>query len=235
MLCLVAGVCLAVMFVLYENRIANPVLNVKLLSKKKVLAMSTLAALINYASTAGLSFLLSLYLQYILGLKAKEAGLILISQAVVQSLVALLSGRLSDQIHPSRLATIGMIIIALGIAGMIFALNNTSIVYIIVLLALLGIGYGIFSSPNTNVIMGSVAPKYYGQASAITGTARLIGQTFSLSIAGMVLSFFVGEQRIVPEVFPQFLQSIRVTLIIFFALCICGVWASTGRLTKTEK
>jgi hypothetical protein len=64
------------------------------------------------------------------------------------------------------------------------------------LLLVLGTGYGIFSSPNTNVIMSAVVPSKYLKASAITGTARLIGQTFSLGIAGMILSIFMGESKI---------------------------------------
>jgi MFS family permease len=92
-----------------------------------------------------------------------------------------------------------------------------------------------FSSPNTNVIMSAVVPSKYGQASAITGTARLIGQTFSLGIAGMIIYIFMGESKITPDIFPQFLISIRTTFIIFLALCLLGIYASNIRINKQKE
>ncbi len=227
---LVLGIISTITFVLTGNKKEFSVLNIKLFSKNKVFAMSVLAALINYASTSAVSFLLSLYLQLILGFEPRHAGLILISQAIVMSFCALISGRLSDKIHPSRLATLGMSIIVIGLVLLVFLSAATPIWYIVIALLLLGIGFGIFSSPNTNVIMSSVTKQYLGQASAITGTARLIGQTFSIGIAGMLISIFLGDDKITTEVFPQFLTSIRVAFIVFAVLCSIGIYASTNRM-----
>jgi len=146
------------------------------------------------------------------------------------SFCALISGRLSDKINPSKLATIGMSIIVVGLIVLIFLSTDTPVWYIILALLLLGIGFGIFSSPNTNVIMSSVSNQYLGQASAITGTARLIGQTFSIGIAGMLISIFLGEHKITSDVFPLFLTCIRVAFITFAALCLIGIYASTHRI-----
>jgi EmrB/QacA subfamily drug resistance transporter len=229
------GILATILFVIYEKRQIFPVLNIKLFSGNRVFALSTLAALINYTATSGIGFLLSLYLQYIRGMEAKHAGLILICQAVVQSICALLSGRLSDKIHPSRLATLGMIIIVIGLTGLIFLSSSSPIWFIICLLLLLGIGFGIFSSPNTNVIMGSVEKRNIGQASATTGTARLLGQTFSLGIAGMVIAFTMGDSKIIPDVFPNFMISMRITFIIFVGLCLVGIYASSARINKNSQ
>jgi Na+/melibiose symporter-like transporter len=125
--CLLAGIIISVVFVIYEKRKTNPVLNIKLFSGNKVFAMSTLAALISYAATAGIGFMLSLYMQYILGLTARHTGMILISQAIIMSFFALISGRLSEKIHPSKLATMGMIIVVIGLAGLIFINAETQI------------------------------------------------------------------------------------------------------------
>ena len=84
---------------------------------------------------------------------------------------------------------------------------------IIALLMLLGLGFGLFSSPNTNVIMSSVDKKFYGQASATTGTMRLTGQAFSMGIAMMAIALQLGDKAIKPEVYPQFMKSmIRVAV-----------------------
>lgn len=226
---LAVGIISFVAFVLYENRQAFPVFNVKLFSGNRVFLLSSLAALINYASTAAVAFMLSLYLQYVKGFDARHAGLILISQACIQSVFSLFSGRLSDKVSASRLATLGMLLSVLGLVGLTFITADTHIYTIVALLLLLGIGFGIFSSPNTNVIMSSVEKKHYSQASATTGTMRLTGQAFSMGIAGMAIALQVGNQKIVPDVYPAFMHSLQITFTIFAVLSAIGVYASSRR------
>jgi len=125
-----------------------------------------------------------------------------------------------------------MAIIATGLAGLIFLTPNTSIVFIIALIALLGLGFGLFASPNSNIIMSSVDKKHYGQASATIGTMRLTGQAFSMGIAMMSLSLHVGNRVITPELHTQFMQSMRVCFEIGLVLCLVGVYASSFRLRK---
>ena len=226
---IVTSISAFVLFSYYEQKCPFPVFNVTLISRNRVFAFSSLAALINYASTFAIIFMLSLYLQYVRGFEAQQAGLIIISQACVQALFSLFAGRLSDKITPSILATAGMAIIVAGIIGLIFLSTNTPVFYIVALLLLLGVGFGIFSSPNTNVIMGSVDKKHYGQASAVSGTMRLTGQALSMGIAGMVIALQMGNQKITSDVYPQFLSSMQITFIIFAILCLFGVYASFKR------
>ena len=215
-----------IIFICYEKQAKAPVLNIRLFSTNRIFLFATLAALINYSANSSTIFMLSLYLRYIKGYEASFAGIILISQALVQSFAAMSTGRLSARIAPSTLATIGMLITAAGLLGMVFVDETSPIWMIIVLLAFLGGGFGIFSSPNMNVIMSSVDKASYGQASATTGTARLTGQSFSMGISAMCISFFVGNREIVPELFGEFMQSFRLSFIVFAALCFVGVYAS---------
>ncbi len=223
------GIAAFIGFVLYEKNHKSPVFNVRLFSGNKVFALSSLSALINYAANSAVAFMLSLYLQYVRGYDAHEAGLILITQACIQSVFSLVAGRLSDRLNAARLATIGMAVSVVGLAGMFFITTTTPIYVIVILLLLLGIGFGIFSSPNTNVIMSSVGAKDYGQASATTGTMRLTGQAFSMGIASMAIALQVGNQKIVPTVYPQFISSIHITFGVFAILCLIGVYASSRR------
>ncbi len=233
-ICLGAGIVTFFCFIYYEKQQKFPVFNVRLFSGNKTFTLSSLAALINYAATAAIAFMLSIYLQYVRGLDAQTAGLILISQACVQSVFSLIAGSLSNRIMPSKMATLGMMIIVVGISGLITLDTETPFWFIVILLASLGVGFGIFSAPNTNVIMGSVDKKYYSQASATTGTMRLAGQAFSMGIAGMAISFYVGNSEIVDKL-PAFLQSMQMTFIVFAGLCVMGVYASTARIEKKMK
>jgi MFS family permease len=147
----------------------------------------------------------------------------------VQSGVSLYAGKLSDKVNPALLATWGMAVIVLGLAGLIFLSATTSFVFIIFLLTLLGIGFGLFSSPNSNVIMSSVEKKQLGQASATMGTMRLTGQAFSMGIAMMALSLHVGNKVIVPELYPQLMKSLHITFLVCAVLCMAGTYASSFR------
>ena len=230
--CLVGGIICFAYFIYFEKQHKYPVFDVRLFSGNKVFALSSVAALINYAATAGIAFMLSLYLQYVRDLDARHAGLILICQACVQSVFSLIAGATSNRFVPSKMATTGMAIIVVGIAGLVFLNPTTPYWFIIMIMVLLGIGFGIFSAPNTNVIMGSIDEKHYTQASATTGTMRLTGSAFSLGIVGMSISFYLGNEKIIPELYPAFLDSMRMVFIVFFVLCLVGVYASTARIER---
>jgi len=226
---LFAGIVSFSVFVFYEKNYKAPVFNVRLFSGNRVFAFSSLAALINYASTSAVAFMLSLYLQYIKGFDPRSAGFVLITQACIQSLFSLISGKLSEKIAPPVLATSGMVLCFAGLSGLCFIDVETPIYILVILLFILGMGFGIFSSPNVNVIMGSIEKKYYGQASAATGTMRLTGQAFSMGIAGMAIALQVGNQPMEPSVYPAFLQSVRITFIVFAILSAIGIFASWKR------
>ena len=228
------GVAAFVLFVWYELKERQPVFNVRIFLGNKVFSLSCISALINYACTSATTFLLSLYLQYVRGFNSLHAGKILIIQACVQCIVAFFAGRLSDKINPSIPATAGMLIIAGGLAGLIFLTPTTPILFLIALIFLLGLGFGLFSSPNSNIIMSSVDKKQYGQASATIGTMRLTGQAFSMGIAMMSLSLHVGDRVITPEVHGQFMQSMRVCFETGLALCLVGAYASSFRLKRRD-
>ncbi|MDR1344916.1 MAG: MFS transporter [Tannerellaceae bacterium] len=226
------GIICLVAFVFYELRDRQPVFDVRIFSGNRMFGLSSLSAFLNYACVSAVAFMMSLYLQYVRGFTPQNAGLILIVQACVQCIVSFYAGRLSDRLSPSRLATAGMMIIAVGLAGLIFVTQDTSLLLIVLLLFLLGVGFGLFSSPNSTVIMSTVDKKYYGQASATMGTMRLTGQAFSMGIATMAISLSIGNRLITPELYPGFMKSFHITFIICTALCIAGIYTSSFRSSR---
>ena len=223
------GLACLVAFVLWESHVANPVLNVSLFRHNQTFALSNLAALINYSATFAISFLLSLYLQYVKGLDANTAGTIMLAQPVVMAVFSPLAGRLADRVEPRVVASIGMFLTALGLAQFSFLGASSGMPQVIAALLTTGLGFGLFSSPNTSAIMGSVEHIYYGVASATTGAMRLIGQMLSIGIAALIIDVFVGKVQITPPVYPAFLAGSHFGFLLFAGLCLAGVFASLSR------
>jgi EmrB/QacA subfamily drug resistance transporter len=226
---LAAGILGGVFFVRRESRIQNPVLDMTLFRTNAVFAFSNLAALINYSATFAVGFLLSLYLQYIKGLGPEKAGLIMVAQPAVMALFSPGAGRLSDRIEPRILASAGMAVSAVGLLLLSFLRLPTTLVFIGASLVVLGFGFALFSSPNTNAVMSSVEKRYYGVASAVLSTMRITGQTLSMAVAGLIVAFYLGTSAIVPPLYPRFLTGLRTAFLFFGLLCFAGVFASLKR------
>jgi EmrB/QacA subfamily drug resistance transporter len=226
---LLAGFALVCGFVCRENVSTSPVINLGLFRSNRVFAFSNLAALINYSATFAVGFFVSLYLQYVKGMNPQNAGLILISQPAVMAFFSPLAGRASDRIEPRFVASIGMALSSAGLLLLAFLRAGTSLLFIMGSLSLLGFGFALFSSPNTNAVMSSVASRFYGVASATLGTMRLVGQMFSMGMAMMIFAVLLGRVQITPANQADFLRAIRTGFTIFAALCFLGVFASLAR------
>jgi len=226
---ILVGAALLAAFVVHETRQDSPILEVKLLVRNRVFAFSSLAALINYAATFAVAFLLSLYLQYIKDFSPQGAGSVILAMPAVQAVFSPFTGRLSDRVEPRVLASFGMFLCASGLLMLVFLTEGTSTAYVIGSLLLLGLGFAFFSSPNTNAVMSSVTQRDYGIAGAVVATMRTVGQTLSLSIVMLLLGVFVGDAAITAENHAGFLRSQNVAFIIFTALCAGGIFASLAR------
>lgn len=223
------GVASLAAFVAWERRAAHPLLDMALFARNRVFAFSNLAALINYAATFAVGFLLSLYFQSVRGLTAQAAGGILAAQPLVQAGLSPFAGRLSDRVDPRVVASSGMGLIAIGLALLAFAGPATPVAFVVACLVLLGAGFGLFSSPNTNAVMGSVDKRSYGVASATLATVRLVGQMLSMGAASLVLALFVGHEAVGPERAPEFVAGMRTAFALYALLCVAGVFASLAR------
>ena len=224
-----AGIAGLFLFFRLELRTENPVLDVNLFRHNRVFAFSNLAAFINYSATFAVTFLLSLYLSYIRGLTPQQAGLILVVQPVMMALFSPFAGKLSDRIEPRIVASIGMAVIVVGVTYLAFLDVNTPFWAIVSALALLGFGFGLFSSPNTNAVMSSVEKEVYGVAAGTLATMRMTGQTMSLGIAMLIFAVVIGQVQITPEFYGPFLKSLKIAFGVFAVLCVAGVLSSLAR------
>lgn len=223
------------LFIHFESTLRFPVINIQLFKENRVFSYSNYAALINYSATFAIGFLLSLYLQYVKNLNPQQAGQILVVQPLLMTLFSPLTGRLSDKINPGKVASIGMAMLSGGLFFLSFINTSTNIYFIVPVLVIFGIGFALFSSPNTNAIMGSVEKKHYGIASATLGTMRLVGQMFSMGIAMLLFSIFIGNVEINSSNSNAFVTSIRTAFLIFALLCFLGIFFSLARNKKKNE
>jgi len=217
------GVAGLILFARWEARTESPIFNLSLFRKNRVFFFSSLAVFISYIATFAITFLLSLYLQYIRGLSPQMAGLVLIVASVLMAILTPISGRVSDRIEPRLVASVGMSLNCVALLMFIFLGDGTPLWYIMVTLAVNGLGIGIFASPNTNAVMGSVARKYLGVAAGTLGTMRTAGMMVSMGIMMILFSLIIGQAEITPAYYPQFLTSARTGFIIFTVVGICGL------------
>jgi len=225
---LLLGLAFIVLFVRHENRDDQPLIKMKLF-KNTGFAFSNLAALINYSATFAVSFLLSLYLQVVKGLDSQTAGLVLLAQPVVMALLSPFAGRLSDHVEPRLLASWGMALTTLGLFFLAFINGSIPVWWLIINQAVLGTGFALFSSPNSNAVMSSVEKRYYGVASSTLGTMRLIGQSVSMAVATLFINLYIGSAGLTPAKAGQLVTTLQVSFAVFAVMCLFGIYASAAR------
>jgi hypothetical protein len=96
-------------------------------------------------------------------------------------------------------------------------------------LILLGLGFALFSSPNTNAVMSSIEKRFYGVASGTLATMRSTGMMFSMGMAMLIFALYIGRTQITPSYYPQFIKSVKAAFLIFTVLCVAGIFASLSR------
>ena len=229
-LVIAAGALLFIIFCTVEDYIKHPVFEVKMLLKNRAFAMSNLAALLNFSSAFGVPFLMSLFLQYVKDMSPQSAGFIILASPFTMVVFSPLAGKLSDNIDPRIVASIGMTLISFALLVMSAIINvDTPLYLIIVLLLIFGSGASLFASPNMNSTMSCVTTRHLGVAGSVINTMRLFGQTVSMGISTLILTLNVGKVEISHRVMPQLMHSIRLTLLVFGILCILGIFASLAR------
>jgi EmrB/QacA subfamily drug resistance transporter len=230
----ILGLTLGVFFVCHELRYEKPVIQLRMFSGNLRYSMSNIATFLNYAATFAVSYLISLYLQEIRNFDSRIAGLVLISQPLIMAFLSPLAGRLSDRISPFKIGAMGMGICSLGMFLFVFLSPSRSLLWVILNLALLGLGYAMFSSPNSNAIMSCVQPKDYSVASSIIATMRNLGQSSSMVILTLIVTIQMGNATFDSAPPEQLIKTMQIGFIVFTLLCIAGVFFSLPFKTKSK-
>lgn len=216
-------------FVKTELASQNPMIDVRIFASNMTYTLSNLTALFNYSATFALGYLISIYLQVVAGFSSQMAGIVLITQPLFMAVLSPRMGKLSDRVAPYKLASAGMGLCAVSLLFFVFIKAATPLVFVIIALAVAGIGIALFSSPNTNVIMGCVSPAKFGVANSILATMRTTGQSSGMAIITLVVSGTIGNISLYEVSAQQLIGTIHIAFIIFTCLCTAGIFMSLQR------
>lgn len=229
------GAGLFVVFLWQEHRTKFPLMELGMFRTVKGFAVGLVAMLINYGSTMGIVFFLSLYLLTVRGLDPFAAGLFIMVQSLVQVFFSPLGGRLADKYGPDQIAALGTTFCALGIFGMSFLNTSTPLLFMTLCQISVGLGIGFFSAPNTISTLRFVDSKHLAVATGLLGSMRTLGMLLSQVMISVILGFFMGRDTLGAQNTGPFLQSMHTGFLLFASLNILGICLGLGRLQYAKK
>ncbi len=180
-----AAAVLFAVFVMVELRKPEPMIELRLFTQP-LLTVSVVTGFITFVCVSGVFFLGPFYLENVLGLDQQLTGLLLAVSPIALGVVSPVSGWLSDRFGVRPLTIAGLAVIALGFVGLLTLDVDTSAVGFALAMIPLGIGMGLFQSPNNSAIMGSVPAENSGVAGGLLSLTRVLGQITGIAVLGTI-------------------------------------------------
>ncbi|MCX8032229.1 MAG: MFS transporter [Thermoleophilia bacterium] len=194
----IAPLCLSIvflmLFVLAEKKARDPIIDLALFARSRVFTGANAASFLYMAAVYGVTIFTAVFLQVVQGRSAQLAGFVLLIQPVIMTLVTPAAGRLSDRLGTRGLSAAGTLIMAAGTAQLALLKLDAPIWQVLVALGTLGLGIGVFSTPNFSAIMGSVDRSRLGVASGMFTTSRFCGMGVSIAILGAIAASKLGPE-----------------------------------------
>jgi len=233
MVLLIISIILFLIFGKWQTKIDYPIFPVKILKNRRFTFGSVTAFLCSFA-TFVIIYIVDYHLQYIKGIDPQTTGLILMLAPLAMAISTFFAGRLSDRINPQLISSSGLAIAFISLVILSLLDQTTPIIVIIIAIILEGIGYGMFVSPNTNIVVSSFSSKLASIASATVSTTRVIGETLSLGMFTVVFAIIMGSLQIIPEHFHLLIVSSNIVCILAGIGCLFGILFSLIGINSKE-
>ena len=225
-LCIGGSVVLFTTFILYEKRVPSPIFDVNLLFGNRKFMLAGNAAMLGYSITAGMMYVMPIFIQSIMGYTPLVTGMVYVGAALCQVLFSIIAGPLSDRVTSGYISAAGLAVALLSLVLFLGIDNTTSLFIIAGMMMVLYTGLAFFGTPNTYAIMGSVPVEKHGMAAGTIATLRRFGNQFSIAIPMMVFSIILGNVVLTNIDIPDFLVSFRIIIGIFVVLTVIGILCS---------
>ncbi len=213
-------------FILYEKRVACPIFDVNLLFGNRKFLLAGNAAMLGYSITAGMMYVMPIFIQSIMGYSPLVTGMVYVGAALCQVIFSIIAGTLSDRVTSGYISAAGLSVAALSLVLFLGIDTTTSLFVIAGLMMVLYTGMAFFGTPNTYALMGSVPVEKHGMAAGTIATLRRFGNQFSIAIPMMVFSIILGNVVLINVDIPDFLISFRIIIGIFVVLTVIGIVCS---------
>jgi MFS family permease len=223
-----------IIFMGIETRTAQPMIDLKIF-KNILFSVNLITGFITFVSIAGVFILLPFYLEDVLNYNTQQVGFLLAVVPIGLGIFAPIAGALSDRFGTRPITVLGLITLFVGYFALTTLSTETTTWGYIVRLIPIGIGMGIFQSPNNSAIMGTVPRERLGVASGLLSITRTLGQTVGIAILGALWAsrvmlhageFLAGGATTAPgsaQVAGLQNTFFVVTILIFFGVAL-SVW-----------
>jgi DHA2 family multidrug resistance protein-like MFS transporter len=195
----------------------SPLLPVDLL-RIPIFTLSVLSSIASFCAQMAAFVALPFYFRYRFGYSAVEIGLLITPWPIALACVAPIAGRLADRYPAGLLGGIGLVVFAVGLASLALLSAQPATADIVWRMAVAGIGFGLFQSPNNRTMIAAAPRERSGGASGMLGTARLLGQTIGAALVALLLARYPDEGT-------------RLALVVGVGFAIAAAGLSTLRLS----
>jgi len=234
---LAAGAFLA--FIWVESHKNEPMLQLSLF-KNPLFSLSILCGFLVFVANFCFNIISPFYTQNILHLSPASSGLILMLFPITMAVVAPLSGALSDKIGSELLTFIGLIVMVIAQIGLANLSDASSLILVGIYVAMLGLGTGLFQSPNNSLVMSTVPKAQLGSAGSVNALIRNLGMIVGISVATTTLFSVMSAKAgrhvtgLIPDRPDIFIHGMHIVFIGSSAICLICACLTGYRLIRSR-
>ena len=189
---LVLGVIAIALFIRIERRVVQPMVDLTLF-RNRLLSINLLTGWMTFFAISGIFILVPFYLEQTLGASPRQVGLLIAPAPLFLGVTAPISGSFSDRVGPRKVIVVGLVVLVAAYACIQLLQDDSPLWMIMIVMAIAGLGMGIFQSPNNSAVMGSATPERLGVTSAMLGLTRNTGQLTGIAVLSAVWALRVSH------------------------------------------
>lgn len=226
-LCFIFAIIFFILFIGFERKKENPLLDLSIFSNS-LFSLSIFTGFLTFLALSSSNIIQPFYLENVLSLNPAKTGMIMMVSPIILSIVAPASGHLSDKIGSEFLTFVGLFISIIGFLLMATLKVNTPIYILLIFIALMSLGNGLFQSPNNSLVMSTVSRDKLGIAGSINGFVRNLGMVTGISIATTLLYTMMSVKLgykvtgYVPGKNETFVYGMKYVYLAAASFCIIG-------------
>ncbi|MFQ5968190.1 MAG: MFS transporter [Acidimicrobiia bacterium] len=190
---LITAAASLVVFLMVEQRVPEPMVDLQLF-RQRIMRINLGTGFTTFVAIAGVLILMPFYLINVKGFDSQQAGILLASTAILIGVVAPLSGWVSDRIGIRPVTVVGLAVLTVGYLAASNLDGNTSAVGYVLLVTPIGVGMGIFQSPNNSGVMGAAPRERLGITSGMLTLTRIVGQIVGVAVLGSLWAVMVTSR-----------------------------------------